>query len=257
LIITASAMFPGGSDSHSPIVLVHGAANSAYVFWKFWQRELAARGWPTYAIDLRGHGNSDPADLSHTSMNDYADDVYALVRQLRRKPILVGWSMGGLIAMMVASSGHGAACVALAPSLPARQPNPSIELRTGEFTAEEYGILNRDPEEQPAMPDLDLEERKVALSSLSRESRLARDERRRGIVIEALPCPLLIVTGTLDEQWPNHRYDDLWLRADRLSVEGASHWGLVLNKRALAKAIPEVLNWIETSCGLIVLQHFP
>ena len=85
----------------------------------------------------------------------------------------------------------------------------------------------------------------MALASLGRESRLARDERQRGIVIETLPCPLLIVTGTQDKTWPQERYKDLWLPADYLRVEGASHWGLVLQRRALASTIPAVLQWFE------------
>jgi hypothetical protein len=94
------------------------------------------------------------------------------------------------------------------------------------------------------MPDLDREERMIALASIGRESRLARDERQRGIVIEALPCSLLIVTGTRDRAWPRERYNNLWLTVDYLSVEGASHWGLVLQRRALSLTIPEVLRWI-------------
>ena len=131
------------------------------------------------------------------------------------------------------------------PSLPARQIDPSVQLRTGEFTAEEYGVVSRDPEDQPNMPDLDLEERRVALSSLGRESRLARDQRRRGIVIDELGCPLLIVTGTKDAQWPAERYAGLWLKADQLSLKGASHWGLVLSRGAVALAVPQVVSWVE------------
>ena len=61
-----------------PIVLVHGAANSAVV-WRFWQAELAVRGWSSWALDLRGHGGSDAADLGRTTMADYADDVARLI----------------------------------------------------------------------------------------------------------------------------------------------------------------------------------
>ncbi len=178
-------------------------------------------------------------------MADYAADVGTLVGQLGRRPVLVGWSMGGLVAMMVAATGVAKACVALAPSRPSREIDPSAPLRTGEFGPEEYGVTSRDPDEQGRpMPDLDREERIIALASLGRESRLARDERRRGIVVTELPCPLLLVTGALDRQWPRERYDDLWLPAGRLDVEGTSHWGLVLNRRALAQTIPVVLQWI-------------
>ena len=69
--------------------------------------------------------------------------------------------------------------------------------------------------------------------------------RAMGVVIDSLACPLLLVTGTLDEQWPAARYRDLWLPADRLTVKGASHWGLVLSRRAIAQAAPGVVGWLE------------
>ncbi len=136
----------------------------------FWQRELAASGWSSYAIDLRGHGRSDALDLSRTSMRDYETDVRSLAGQLRR-PVLLGWSMGGLVSMMVAAAGDAVACRCLAPSVPARRIDTSMPLRVGEFGPEEYGIASADPEQQPTMPDLDLEERRIALASLGRESR--------------------------------------------------------------------------------------
>ncbi len=157
----------------------------------------------------------------------------------------MGWSMGGLVAMMVAATGKAVACVALAPSMPARQVDPTVSLRAGEFGPEEYGIVTDDPERQPSMPDLDPEDRRVALASLGRESRLARDQRRAGVIVEALGCPLLIVTGTADTAWPRESYGGLWLDADHLTVEGASHWGLVLNRQALAAAVPAVLEWLK------------
>jgi pimeloyl-ACP methyl ester carboxylesterase len=242
-MLAVSAVLPDTMPDHPPLILIHGSANSAAV-WTFWQQALAAQGWPSYAIDLRGHGQSGPRELAHTSMQDYAADVTVLVAQCRQPPVLIGWSMGGLVALMVAATGVAGACVGLAPSTPARQLNTSVALRTGEFGGEEYGITSHDPDEQPAMPDLDREERLLALASLGRESRLARDERQRGIIIEALPCPLLIVTGTRDRAWPRQRYNNLWLTADYLSVEGASHWGLVLQRRALNSTIPDVLRWI-------------
>ena len=147
--------------------------------------------------------------------------------------------------MMVAASGEGIACVALAPSMPARETDHSTALRTGEFGPEEYGITSSDPQQQPGLPDLDLEERKVALASLCRESRFARDERRAGIVIASVACPLLLVTGTADTGWPLERYDGLWLDAEFLSVQGASHWGLVLSRNALSSTAPTVLGWLN------------
>ena len=247
--VRRSAQPPAERSQRPPVILVHGAANSSRV-WAFWERDLADNGWSVYSMDLRGHGPpnvDDPADLSSTSMRDYADDVEASVAQFSQRPILVGWSMGGLVAMMAASSGSIAACVALEPSPPAQRIDPSVRLRKGEFAAEEYGITSRDPEHQPTMPDLDREERTIALGSLRRESRLARDEGKRGIVIESLPCPLLIVTRTANSKAEAERYEVPWLKADHIAMEAASHRGLVLNRRALGLAIPAVLRWVQSA----------
>jgi pimeloyl-ACP methyl ester carboxylesterase len=242
-MIAVSTSLPEHDRGRPPIVLVHGAANSSAV-WTYWAPLLVADGWPVHAIDLRGHGANSTTSLVRTSMHDYLADVRQLLGQLRRRPVIIGWSMGGLVALMAAAEGLAHACIGLAPSTPARAIDATVPLREGEFGPEEYGITCRNPDHQPAMPDLDRDERIVALGSLGRESRYARDERQRGIVVETLPCPLSIVTGSEDRQWPRQRYDGLHLPADYLIVDGASHWGLVLNRRALAKIEPAVLDWL-------------
>jgi pimeloyl-ACP methyl ester carboxylesterase len=241
---SVTTVLPEGTPTGPPIVLLHGAANSAVV-WTYWQQELVARGWASHAVHLRGHGRSSPIDLSHTSMSDYAEDVHTAIAQLGERPVVMGWSMGGLVALMVAAAGDASACVALAPSAPKRERDASAPLRPGVFGPEFYGITSDDPDQQPAMPDLDREERLIALSSLGPESNYARDDRKAGTVIESLPCPLLIVTGTNDRLWPRHKYDGLWLPAEHIEIEGASHWGLVLSRQALSIAVPAVTRWLN------------
>ena len=180
-------------------------------------------------------------DLSLTTMSDYAADVQGLLDQLRQPSVIIGWSMGGLVAQMTATSGRVVAWVGLEPSPPALSVDSTLPLRTGVFDSREYGIKHMDPKNQPLMPDLDIEERKIALASLGPESRRARDERKRGIVIKSMPCPLLTAVGTERTKTS----DAKWLEADRLVIEGSSHWGLVLSRRVLSRLIPDVLEWID------------
>lgn len=245
-MLSAHAVLAVGT-SRPPIVLVHGAANSATV-WRFWQAELARRGWSSWALDLRGHGGSLAADLGRTSMADYADDVAVLARELARPAVLMGWSMGGLAAMLAAAHGPVAGYVGLAPSPPARQRDASVPLRIATFDAAEYGVTNTDPDDQPTMADLDIEERRIALASLGLESRFARDDRKAGIVLTSLPCPALVVASTGDATFPPPAYADLSVPAERLVVDGATHWGLVLNRRLLATLVPTVVTWLERAC---------
>jgi pimeloyl-ACP methyl ester carboxylesterase len=250
-VIAVTSVVPETSNDNPPVVLVHGAANSAVV-WTFWQQALAKRGLASHAVDLRGRGKSDAVDLSSTSMADYADDVRGVIAGLDRKPVVMGWSMGGLVAMMVAAPGDAVACVALAPSTPTRARDSSMPLRRETFGPELYGITSRDPDDQRAMPDLDREERVIAISSLCNDSQYARDDRKAGIVIESLPCPLLIVTGSADRLWPRDKYDNLWLEPHRFEVEGASHWGLVLSRRAVDVAVGKVVGWVAADVERII-----
>lgn len=243
-MLAAIAALPDGPTARPPIVLVHGAANSAGV-WTCWQRELARSGWSSFALDLRGHGRSDVIDLARAGMADYASDVAALLTTLGRPAVVMGWSMGGLAAMVAAASASPIAYVGLAPSPPARRRDPTVPIREGTFGPEEYGIVGHDPADQPTMPDLDLGERALALASLGPESRRARDDRKAGVVITRLPCPALIVAGSADETFPPSTYDALPFPADRLAIDGASHWGLVLSRRSLVALIPAVLTWLE------------
>jgi pimeloyl-ACP methyl ester carboxylesterase len=247
-MLAARARLAPAGPSRPPVVLVHGAANSAGV-WTLWQAELAQRGWSSWAVDLRGHGDSPAEDLGRTAMSDYADDVATVIREMRRPPVVIGWSMGGLAAMMAAARGGVAAYVGLGPSVPTLTRDRAMPLRAGTFDAAEYGIVSADPADQPTMPDLDLEERRMALASLGLESRLARDDRKAGVVIPSLPCPALVVAGTADAIMPPRTYADLPIVAEALEAPAASHWGLVLSRRTLATLVPAVTSWLERAAA--------
>jgi len=105
-MLGVTAALPDRDSARPLLILVHGAANSASI-WTFWQQELAAQGWASYAIDLRGHGRSIRVDLSTTSMYDYAADVCMLALQFKRSPIVLAWSMGGLVALRKGPQAQG------------------------------------------------------------------------------------------------------------------------------------------------------
>ena len=178
-------------------------------------------------------------------MSDYVDDVAEVASGLSVKPVVMGWSMGGLVALMAAAAGRARACVALSPTPPANERDMSVEIRRGVYGSEEYGIRSDDPAKQPVMRDLDEEERSVALGSLSQESRSARDERKAGVVISSMPCPLLLVTGSEDRVFPRSEYANIGLDAENLEAEGASHWGLVVNRRVLPGLARSVTEWLD------------
>lgn len=245
-MLSVSTILPPDPTVKPPVIFVHGAGTSAPV-WTYWQAGFVEAGWPTFNLDLRGHGDSGAVDLTRVGIFDYVDDVNAVTKQLAVPPVVVGWSMGGHIAVIAASRGGYAACVAIDPDPPVDSVDESVELEYGLQTPEEIGYtLDGDPRELPHMPDLTYEERCIAQSSLCDESLLMRSQRMRGILIEGMPCPMLEILGGLDDYYPTEpSYHGVGLAGDRIFVEDSSHWGLVLSRRVHAKLLPQVLNWVD------------
>jgi pimeloyl-ACP methyl ester carboxylesterase len=85
-----------------PLVFVHGLACHRG-FWAA-QVEHFARAHRVIAVDLRGHGGSDAPEQPYT-MQLLADDVAWMCAQLGVwHPVLVGHSLGGLVALELAAA---------------------------------------------------------------------------------------------------------------------------------------------------------
>jgi pimeloyl-ACP methyl ester carboxylesterase len=94
-------------------VLLHGIGSSSNTWWRVGPA-LAERGWRVRALDLRGHGHSaaptgDPADPgAPIGFADLAADVLATVDE-RPIDLLLGHSLGALVAMAMVAAEPGAA----------------------------------------------------------------------------------------------------------------------------------------------------
>jgi pimeloyl-ACP methyl ester carboxylesterase len=89
-----------GPWSAEPLVLLHGGA------W-CWQEYLSllpslAQRWHTYALDLRGNGRSGWVPEKYR-LEDFTADGAEFLRHLNVPAVLVGHSIGGVVALMVAA----------------------------------------------------------------------------------------------------------------------------------------------------------
>lgn len=88
-----------------PVVLLHGLMGSG-ACWTPLARALE-RDFDVLMPDARGHGGSS-APRGGYRYDDHAGDVVGLIRGLAlSRPILLGHSMGGMVAAVVASRGAG------------------------------------------------------------------------------------------------------------------------------------------------------
>jgi pimeloyl-ACP methyl ester carboxylesterase len=92
----------GADDSKRPILLVHGwCCDHSFFAPQF--EHFAQEGHRVVAVDLRGHGQSDKPKDTYT-MQLFADDLAFLSQKLRlAKPVVIGHSMGGVVAFAFAA----------------------------------------------------------------------------------------------------------------------------------------------------------
>lgn len=115
-----------------PLIFIHGAFCGGWCFDGF-RQPFEAAGYATSAPDLPGHAAADPpARVKARSLGDYAGAVCAAIDAAPSPPVLVGHSMGGLVAQLAAARRKVAGLILLAPSPAWGQPVTSpVELAAG------------------------------------------------------------------------------------------------------------------------------
>jgi pimeloyl-ACP methyl ester carboxylesterase len=84
------------------VVLLHG--NGAHARWFDALIPALVPGWRIIAPDLRGHGESAWAEPPHYAIEDFGDDLRAVLDALAPEPVpLVGHSMGGRVVVWYAA----------------------------------------------------------------------------------------------------------------------------------------------------------
>lgn len=89
-----------GPEDGAPILLIHGWSQH-HLSWSKQLRGPLAREFRLIAPDLRGHGASEKPDApeNYDRSAPWAGDIAAIIAALGlRRPVLVGWSMGGWVA---------------------------------------------------------------------------------------------------------------------------------------------------------------
>ena len=118
--IEIRSRLPAKATAKPPLLFVHGGYCDAWCWEPYFLPFFAARGYPAYALSLRGHGSSGGHDsLFVAGLEDYVADVRHVMAQLPSAPVLIGHSMGATIVERVITMQAVRAAALLAPIPPA------------------------------------------------------------------------------------------------------------------------------------------
>ena len=104
------------------IFMIHGMWGKPHV-WDAYKGFFEKRGYRCVRPTLRYHdiepGEAPDPRLGTTSLLDYAHDLEKEIQSLDERPIVMGHSMGGLLAQILAARGLASAAVLVTPAPPA------------------------------------------------------------------------------------------------------------------------------------------
>jgi len=246
-----------------PVVMIHGAFCGGWAFDKF-RGAFEDEGYRATAPTLRYHdcGKNPPNALGTTSILDYAQDLEKELRALDDVPVLIGHSMGGLLAQILATRVKVRALVLLAPSAPwGMMPSTMFEFASAGamFFAGDFWSKPIQPSYDIAASNaLDLlppQERSQVFARFVPESGLATFEimhwaldARRATQVNAsdVTCPVLCLSGRHDKVNPPptvrriaQRYRE---RAEYEDLDGHSHW--MLGEPGWEKIAGRAMEWL-------------
>lgn len=203
------------------IFMIHGMWGGPR-YWGNYRSLFEKEGYRCVTTTLRFH-DMDPKDapdpqLGTTSLLDYIEDLEQEIQQLGVKPIVMGHSMGGLLAQILGSRGLAEALVLLTPASPAGtmaltlsviKSFWSVQTKWGfwkkpmrqKFNEAVYSMLHLiPPDEQKEVYDKFVYESGRAASEIGY---WLLDSKKASKVDESkVTCPVLVIAGAEDRITP-------------------------------------------------------
>ncbi len=244
---------PSGPAKSVPLLLVHGMWGGSW-YLRNYLYAAAQDGWDAWALNLRGHGGSRPvADLGRVSVLDYVEDVRDCLRRLG-EAVVIGHSMGGLIAQKAAEQGGLRAAVFLTSAAPrgivvlrwpvlarmARYMPAMLGSRRFGLTAADANalLLNRlSPERQAwAFPQF-----------IPESGRAGRELAFFPPAVDpaAIRCPALVVGASEDRITPVDVQRRIARRYGADYQEAAGHAHMLMLEEGWEGPFREILAWLE------------
>ncbi|MCP9272919.1 alpha/beta hydrolase [Mycolicibacterium arenosum] len=247
------------SDSaRPPILLLHSVFGTPELMSR-WATELEAAGYRVHVPAMPGREPTDDAVLARTGIDQAFDVALAAYDAIGEPAVVIGHSMGGLLAQKIAAARTPRAVVTMASIPPGvlwfqLKPLPHL-----------FRVLPKVLAGQPFLPSAKTM-REVPLSTLPAAEqdelvpRLVRDSGRMfremslgsastRVDAAEVTCPMLCVSGGSDRNvapWISRRVAARY-GAEHQVHPNAPHW--IVADSLVGEVLPPILEWLNRTVG--------
>jgi len=232
-----------------PLLFVHGAYTGSWM-WSKYLPHFVEHGWTCYAMNLRSHFRSRVMDMTQISVEDYLDDIREVLSLLDEPPILVGFSMGGILSQKIAETADLAGLIIIDTSI-SKEVHDALPYP--ETDRIEPGIIMPAPlrEENETIDetaeDIDFQRHYLQMESAKAFRTFSALCGAKGISIDGslITCPGLVIKAVLSED--EHQRGQLTAKQLGASYAGlwdTTHTGLLVGQR-YKEAVNLILKWLN------------
>lgn len=172
-----------------PLLFLHGRCHGAWAYIR-WSSYFAHAGWRCFALSLRNHPGSrrlSGADFLGTSLEDYVADLRTALDWAGEACVVVGHSLGGIVAQKAAETTRLAGLVLVASVGPSQLGRHGDDYPADQLVDDRAYYTERG---QPELARRVVPESPLALNQVRGRTPVDRS---------AITCPVLVIGGALDD----------------------------------------------------------
>ncbi|WP_040950908.1 alpha/beta fold hydrolase [Gorillibacterium massiliense] len=237
------------NSNRPPLLFVHGAYTGSWM-WSKYIPHFIQDGWKCYVMNMRSHYRSRVMDMTRITFEDYLDDIKEVIAECGVPPILIGFSMGGILSQKVAEILELAGLVLVDSSVskevleevPYKDIAPVVpELIVPAPTREEQSSQDESAD------DIAFQRKYLATESFLAINAFSAHFGATGISIDGrlISCPCLVINAVnSDDDDRRGRATAAHLHAEYKGLWGTTHTGLLVGQR-YREAVDAILEWLE------------
>jgi pimeloyl-ACP methyl ester carboxylesterase len=235
-----------------PLLFVHGAFTGSWMWSKYIPHFMAA-GWDCYCINLRGHYKSRSVDFTKVEFENYLEDIREaisdIVEECAAPPVVIGFSMGGILGQKLAESVRFAGLVLIDSSI-CREVHTEVPYQN--LAPQTPGLVVPAPtrEEQCSademLEDIAFQRKYLSMESAKAFGAFSFHFGAEGISVDGgkITCPSLVITAVNDEAGDRRgRVTARHIGSEYLGLWGTTHTGLLVGQR-YHEAVSRIMIWL-------------
>lgn len=240
----------GRSDHRPPLLFVHGAYTGSWM-WSKYIPHFVQQGWTCYAMNLRSHYKSRVQDMTRVTFEDYLEDIQEIITECGEPPILIGFSMGGILSQKIAEHSPLRGLIVIDSSLSQEVlrsvPYAEVDRITPGLVVpapvhDELTSIDESAE------DIAFQRKYLAMESsqaFSTFSAFFGGEDVVSINGESITCPSLVIKAvSSEEEEQRGRLTAEQLHAEYTGLWHTTHTGLLVGQRYF-EAVEIILEWLQ------------